>query len=136
MIPRRHRTTGFAMVTAIVLIGLAAMTMTALSITIYTQATRTRLATEDAQLRQLLIAGATFAIEKAQSNTTGHFQVSLPDPLRANAAKLTIDLQPRTSDNEQTAEVEASLPHHRTSQRLKLALQNGAWQIAEARFSE
>jgi hypothetical protein len=120
------------MVTAIFLIALCAMTLTALSVALYTQVHRTQTAAEDAQLRQLLQAGATFALAKAQSNSTGHFDVPLPDPLKEASAQLTIDLKPGPNANTQTADIEAAVPHHRDSQQLLLTLQSGAWQITEA----
>ena len=127
-----RRTSAFAMVTAIVLMGLCAMTLTALSVALRAQALRTQSTIEDAQLRQLLQAGATFAVAKAQTNSTGQFTVPLPDSLKQDSAQLTINLNPGPDATEETAEIEAALPHHHDSQLLFLTLQSGTWQITTA----
>ena len=54
----RKRRSGFAMVIAIFLLSLVAMTLTALSAAIIAEARRTQIQGEGAQLRQLLHAGA------------------------------------------------------------------------------
>jgi hypothetical protein len=124
------------MVIAIVLMGLCAMTLTALGVTLSAQVRRTQIAAEDAQLRQLLLAGATFAREKTVSNSLGKFEVLLPDSLRHDSALLNVDIQAGTSDSERIVQVKASLPHHQNSQRLLLTLQSGAWQIVQATSHE
>jgi hypothetical protein len=124
------------MVIAIVLLGLSAMTLTALGVTFSTQVRRTQMAAEDAQLRQLLLAGATFARDKVVAHSFGKFEVLLPDSLRHDQAVLNVDIQAGASDSERIVEVAASLPRHQTSQRLVLSLQSGAWQITQANPGE
>ena len=58
-------------------------------------------------------------------------KVSLPDILAHNSAELTVDIH-NGSASEKIVEVDASLPHHRQSQQLIFASQNGAWQVSAA----
>jgi hypothetical protein len=122
---------GFAMVTAIMLLSLAAITVTLLGVTITNQVRRTEMAAEDAQLRQLLSAGAAVAQTRVASNSSGRFSISLPDALKQLSAELTVDIHD-VSPAQKIAEVDASLDNHHRSQRLTFALQNGAWQISRA----
>ncbi len=131
--PRRHR--GFAMITAIVLISLTAMTLTVLTATIVTQSRRGQILSDDAQLRQLLTAGAAFAEVKLQSNSSGRFTVPLPESLRRISAELTVEIQ-AGADESRLAEIQASLPHHHLSQRLSFSRQENRWQITGAALGE
>jgi type II secretory pathway component PulK len=126
----KHRT-GFAMITAIMLLSLTAMTITLFGVTLSNQARRTQFAVEDAQLRQLLTAGTALAQTRIQSDSSGRFSVALPDALTQNSAELTVDIHAVPSGNK-IAEVNASLPHHRLSQQLTFSSQNGVWQMTQA----
>ena len=126
----KHRS-GFAMITAIMLLSLTAMTITLLGVTLSNQARRTQFAVEDAQLRQLLTAGTAFAQTRIQSDSSGRFSVPLPDALTQNSAELTVDIHVGPS-GDKIAEVDASLPHHRLSQQLTFSSQNGVWQMTQA----
>ncbi|MGD0388240.1 MAG: hypothetical protein ABSC42_04715 [Tepidisphaeraceae bacterium] len=131
MILRRRRNTGFAMVTAIFLISFTVMTLTVLMATIAAQSRRAQILGRDAQLRQLLTAGAAFADAKLQSDSSGRFSVPLPDSLRQLGADLTVEIQP-PSDEKATADIQASLPHHYLSQRLTFSRQENRWRITDA----
>jgi hypothetical protein len=126
----KHRS-GFAMITAIMLLSLTAMTITLLGVTLSNQARRTQFAVEDAQLRQLLTAGTAFAQTRIQSDSSGRFSVPLPDGLKQESAELTVEIHAGPSGNK-IAEVNASLPHHRLSQQLTFSSQNGVWQMTQA----
>ncbi len=126
----KHRP-GFAMITAIMLLSLTAMTITLLGVTIANQARRTQFAGEDAQLRQLLTAGTAFAQTRISSDSSGRFFVVLPDALKQDSAELTVDIHADSAGNK-IAEVDASLPRHRLSQQLTFSSQNGVWQITNA----
>jgi type II secretory pathway component PulK len=126
----KHRC-GFAMITAIMLLSLTAMTITLLGVTLSNQARRTQFVAQDAQLRQLLTAGTSFAQTRISSDSSGRFSVTLPDALTQDSAKLTVDIHADSSGNK-IAEVDASLPHHRLSQQLTFSSQNGIWQITQA----
>jgi hypothetical protein len=126
----KHRS-GFAMLTAIMLLSLTAMTITLLGVTLSNQARRTQFAGEDAQLRQLLIAGTAFAQTRIPSDSAGRFSVAVPDALWQESAELTVDIR-AGSAGDKIAEVEASFPRHRLSQQLIFTSQNGGWQITAA----
>jgi len=123
------------MVTAIFLISFTVMTLAVLTATIATQCRRAQILGQDAQLRQLLNAGAVFAEAQLQSDSAGRFSVPLPDPLRQLGADLTVEIQPVT-DEKTRAEIEASLPHHYLSQRLRFSRDADHWQITEAALDQ
>ena len=125
------RRSGFAMVTAIMLLSLTAMTITLLGVTLSNQALRTRSIGEDAQLRQLLIAGTAFAQTRIPSDSSGRFSVAVPDALGQESAELTVDIR-AGSAGDKIAEIEASLAHHRLSQQLIFSSQNGVWRVTAA----
>jgi hypothetical protein len=135
MILRRGRNSGFAMVTAIFLMSFTVMTLTVLMATIAAQSRRAQILGQDAQLRQLLTAGAAFADAKLQSNSSGRFSVPLPETLRQFSADLTVESQP-IADEKATAEIEAALPHHHLSQRLSFSRQASGWQITDATLGQ
>lgn len=125
------RRSGFAMVTAIMLLSLCGMAMTVLSVTVYEQAKRAQMQADDAQLRALLNAGAAFAA-KMPSSSQGRIVVPLPDSLGRNSTHLTVDFQSDSTADERIAEISASLPHRQMSQRLILSLQDGVWRTTQA----
>ncbi|MGD0139436.1 MAG: hypothetical protein ABSD28_11210 [Tepidisphaeraceae bacterium] len=131
MISCRRRNSGFAMVTAIFLMSFTVMTLTVLMATIAAQSRRAQILGQDAQLRQLLTAGAAFAEAQLQSNSSGRFSVPLPEALRQLDADLTVEIQ-TPSDEKATADVQAALPHHRLSQRLSFSRQASGWRITDA----
>jgi hypothetical protein len=114
------------MITAIFLMSLVTMTLTVLIAGVVGEARRTQSFTEDAQLRQLLLAGAEIARVQFQ---TSQQPVTLPDALQKEGAKLTITIQSRQSPDDATVEIEASLPHHHMTDQLHLTRTNGQWQI-------
>jgi len=119
------------MVTAIFLMSFTVMTLTVLMATIAAQSRRAQILGQDAQLRQLLTAGAAFAEAQLQSNSSGRFSVPLPEALRQLDADLTVEIQ-TPSDEKATADVQAALPHHRLSQRLSFSRQASGWRITDA----
>jgi hypothetical protein len=67
---RRAKNSAFAAVTAIVLLGLVASTLGAMAMMFAADARRTRDAATEAQLRQLLIAGAASAQQRLDKGPT------------------------------------------------------------------
>ena len=135
MTPVFRRNSGFAMVTAIMLISLTVMTLTVLMATIGDQSRRALVVAEDAQLRQLLDAGADFAQVKLQASSSGRFSVPLPEVLSRLGADLTVEIQGGW-DEKTNAEIEADLPHHRMSQHLTLRRDGDHWRIADATLDQ
>jgi hypothetical protein len=135
MISRRRRNSGLAMVTAIFLISFTVMTLTVLMATIAAQSRRAQILSQDAQLRQLLTAGAAFADAKLQSDSSGRFSVPLPESLVQLSADLTVEIQPGP-DDKTLVEIQASLPHHHLSQRLTFARKEDRWRITDATLGQ
>jgi type II secretory pathway component PulK len=124
---------GFASLTAIVLMGLISMTLTALCVTLNGESRRTLAFAQDTQLRQLLFAGATIARGRLASNSAnGPMSVTLVDSLHEQGAALTLDYHPGQLPNEQIVQIDASLPHRRLSQEIHFVRHDGIWQIASA----
>lgn len=117
------------MITAIMLLSLAAMTITLFSVTIANQARRTELAGDDAQLRQMLMAGA--AAARVHITQSGRFEVPLPDALKRDSGELSVEIR-EEADGGRTAHVEAAIGRHHRSQVLTFSSRNGAWQIVDA----
>jgi type II secretory pathway pseudopilin PulG len=128
------RKKGFAMITAIFLMSLVTMTLTVLMTTIYGDAQRTQSQTEDAQLRQLLLAGTEFAQLNLPNSVSqlGNIPITLPNSLRDDEASLTIEIQTIHSPSDVELEVDATLPHHKMTNHLHLTRQANRWQITEA----
>ncbi len=129
-----NRKKGFAMITAIFLMSLVTMTLTVLMATIYGDAQRTQSQTEDAQLRQLLLAGTEFAQLNLPNSVSqvGNIPMILPDSLRDDGANLIIEIQTIHSPTDVELEVEATLPHHKMTNHLHLTRPADHWQITEA----
>ena len=125
-----RRRSGFAMVTAIVLMSLVGITLTMLTVAMRGDSRRTQLAEDDAQLRQLLLAGSAFAVSHADSN--GHFSVPLPESLRERSAELSVEIQSGQGSDEKIAEIEADIAKHGVSERIHLSRQGGNWRVDRA----
>jgi len=132
MRPERHRP-AFAMVTAIVLMGLIALTLAALGTAFVIQSRRTLALAEDAQLRQLLLAGALEAQSRlAASALDKNIPIALPDELRDRGAALALHPEPNAPTGQAIIQIDAALPRHRMSQRVMLLQIDGRWQITAA----
>jgi Na+-transporting NADH:ubiquinone oxidoreductase subunit NqrC len=130
MTRRRHaKNSAFAAVTAIVLLGLVASTLAAMAMMFAAEARRTRNAAADAQLRQLLIAGAT-EVEQRLSKGQTTFDTKLAAPADG-AIQLTA-----TSDGDAgvRAVVAATLGRRRQEQTLRFSRTAAAagdkWKLA------
>jgi hypothetical protein len=125
------------MVTAIFLLSLVTMTMTVLIAGVSGDARRTQMLSEDAQLRQLSLAGAEVARSQLPADArTGRLPVILPNSLRQNGAALTITIQSGQSPDDIQLEIEASLPRHRMTNHLHLTRTSGRWQIIAASLGD
>ena len=86
---------------------------------------------EDAQLRQLLLAGA----EIARSGFTAHqgqWNIELPDVLKREGARLTVTVESQSSPSEGVLEIDASIPGRRMSEKVHLAETGATWNIVSA----
>lgn len=136
MISHRDSSRGaFATVTAIVLLALAATTLAALAGLFSVDYRRTRDAQTDAQLRQLLIAGAADVSAKAKAwagnAPDATWDVPVPESLAANGGRVTN--QAIVGEN-QTIEVhiKASYLTRTTAQTLRYRHMGGPWILTDA----
>ena len=124
---------GFAAVFAITLIILVGAALVALGRYFADDAKRTRAQAIDAQLRQLLTAGAVLAINEARAGNPPATQrsVSLPRELRDGGARLSIGFWQADNDHLDVS-IRAQLALHTTAQILRLERRDGRWQPVAA----
>jgi type II secretory pathway pseudopilin PulG len=125
---------GFAAVMAIVLIGLVAATLAAVGIMFTSEARRTRSQAADAQLRQLLIAGAAEAQQRLPAGATEFptAAVALPPALGGDGATLSLGCT-REGDTAILVTINATLDTRRrvAAQRLRYGRSGdgAAWRL-------
>jgi hypothetical protein len=128
---------GFATLYAIALLGIVAVALTLLTKQVGYEIRRTKLASDDAQLRQLLLAGAGSALEHAgrwgDAPTSESWEVHLPSSPAANEESLTIVCTPGES-GEVNAEITARLNGRTAMQMLRLKRSAQKWTVSEARW--
>jgi len=134
---RLRRRGGFAAVTSIFLLGLAAMALTALASLTTLEARRTRADAQQAQLRQLLLAGT--ADIRARSAHWGDaapkdekWEVALPSDLSGDGASLNCHAAAAASGGEERVTIEAALDRAHASQILALRRDNDQWRVESA----
>jgi hypothetical protein len=120
---------GFATATALTLLAFVAVLLAAMGTSIGIEARRTRHAAVEAQLRQLLLAGAAAAGEETAA--AGTASVSLPSHLTDDMASLTITMA-MPSPGERTATIDASIAARHARQVVRFALRDGRWDLVSA----
>ncbi|MEA2736609.1 MAG: hypothetical protein QOE14_3060 [Humisphaera sp.] len=124
---RRHDKSAFAAVTAIVLMGLVASTLAALTMMFAADARRTRAAVAEAQFRQLLIAGAADVQQRLDKGQTTF------DHKSAAPADGAVQLTATAEGDAVTAVVSATIGRRHASQTLRFTRSGGAkWRLASA----
>lgn len=133
MIRQGYQRPAFAMTTAIVLTGIIALTLAALGSAFVIQSRRTLALAEDAQLRQLLLAGALEAKSRLATSTMDrNLSITLPDELRDQGASLQLQPEANPPAGQAIFKIDAALPRHRMSQRVTMARRDGRWEIVTA----
>ena len=108
------------MVVVLMLLALISIAVTAMAVSARVDAGRTLLATDQAQLRQLLLVGAGCHPRKNTSMSPGQSEsIALPQSLRDRDTKLLLT---RTADG---FDVDASINRHRAAEHLSQV--NGVW---------
>jgi hypothetical protein len=121
------------MVTAIVLLGMVAIALVTLGAAFVFQSRRTLALAQDAQLRQLLLAGTQEAQSRlAASGLDKNISIELPNDLRQQGASLALQPQPDASAGQAIIQIQAALPRHRMAQRVRLAQHAGGWEVIAA----
>jgi type II secretory pathway component PulK len=122
---------GFATIMAVTLLMLVAVALAAMTVSFAADARRTSAAARDAQLRQLLLAGATEVAERAR---TWPAQVSadrwdMPVPASL-AAAVHLDLAPQDAGKIEVR-VRARFQEHATEQVIRFGRVADRWQILD-----
>jgi type II secretory pathway component PulK len=128
---------GFATLYAIALLGLVAVALTLLTKQVGYEIRRTKLASDDAQLRQLLLAGARSTLEHASrwgdAPTSESWQLDLPSSLAEKEDSLTIVCTPGES-GEVNGEITARVDRRTALQTLRLKRSAQNWTVSEAHW--
>ena len=128
----RGRRRGFATVTAIVIMGLVGATATAMVTMISADYHRTRRLADEAQMRQMFLAGNAQVLDQAQNwnqqPPTEKTLLALPDVLRADEASLVINIAPQGNDAVQVT-MTARIAKHQSREDLTLKRSDGKWRI-------
>ena len=125
-----RRRNGFATLIAIVLMGLIALILTTVTMIFAADARRTRSQRDEAQLRQLLTAGA--AMAKGQLDrapTTQPAPITLPAELNA---KLHFTLAREQDADHVIATIHAALAKRSIEQVVRFERRDGKWQATDA----
>jgi hypothetical protein len=134
---RRGRRGFIASITAVTLIALVTVALTTIVAASVADARRTRRLAVDAQLRQLLQAGATDAAARAESwgdvPAAGSWRLEIPDSLAQRGFRVQLSIPP-TAANQATAVevmVEANSPAAGQAQSLRFSRSAGEWKLED-----
>jgi type II secretory pathway pseudopilin PulG len=128
---RPHGRRGMAMLMAVMMISIIAAALAALTLSFSAQAKRTARQAQDAQLRQLLLAGQ-FAAQQSIGHTAGG-DVALPADLRSEGTSVRYETIPGNKVDETQIRVVARLDGGRTmTQTLRFTRVADHWELRAA----
>jgi len=132
--PKKSR--GFAMLMALAMLGLVAMLLVFLAQYFAWEQRRTRAITADAQLSQLLLAGARDALAKAKSSDLPKdaWTLDLPKPLADEKSSVTLTPHLDSADAA-TITIDAEHDTQKASQALHLIKRSSGWVLSSAELS-
>ena len=134
-----RKSRGFAMLAAIAMLAVVAAVLAALTGQFGGEIRRTRRAFQDAQLRQLLHAGAQDAIERARSwdgaPKAGGWTVQLPQPLAGGDGARVRSQVHSMNETQADIEIEAHFDDRTATQVLHLTRSGGTWSAAGAELN-
>jgi type II secretory pathway component PulK len=125
---KHTRRRGFALIIAITLIGLLGITIGTIGIAMRTDVLRTRQAVDDAQLRQLLLAGAQQARARLAGATPVDGAMTLPQEIAGDGASVQLT-QESTASDQSAVRIDASVGKRQLSQVVHFAHRNDTWQV-------
>jgi hypothetical protein len=129
---KRKTRRGFALIVAIALVAMVAMTIASIGFVMRTEVLRTRAAGDEAQLRQLLLAGTQTARARlAAAGGKADGAMALPDSLAGAGASVSLT-EESTAADQAAVRIEASLGSRRLSQVVHFVQKSGAWQVDAA----
>jgi len=128
---------GFAMLTAIALVALVSVAMAAAAAVFRLDVRRTASAAEEAELRELLMAGERIARERLASAggddpRAGMEAVPLPPSLAADGGSLRLIVTPGPASGTMQVIVEAAVPGRSMSQALRYERGPNGWGLGGA----
>jgi|GEM_PF-2687457 len=123
---------GFVLMMAVVLVGLIGLGIAGIAQVCRIDMVRTRARAQDAQLRELLLAGADVAIARLANGSAVDGMITLPDDLTAQGAKIVLHAQAAAGADAKEVTIEASFSMHQLSQDLHFVRSQGAWQLNSA----
>jgi hypothetical protein len=123
---------GFAMLMALAILGTVAVTLLVLSRHFADDVLRTRNVTREAQLSQLLLAGAEDAMQRSR-NWSGppqkqQWEIELPRELSSSSTKLSVDLTPM-DDRKADLIIEAQMGRQAAVQTIHFQLADDTWAV-------
>ena len=121
---------GVAAITAVSLLALVGVTLAAMGSLFAAEARRTRDATTEAQLRQLLLSGAAVAGQRAPF--TAEATIELPPLLAADGARLVLRPVKPADGDAVVIDVQAAFADRRMTQRVRYAQRDGRWRVDSA----
>ena len=136
MTSRHKQPRGFAMLMALAMLGLVAMLLVFLAHYFAWEQKRTRTVSADAQLSQLLLAGAQDALAKVKSSDLPQnpWNLDLPKPLADE--KAAVKLTPHAeSPQTATITIDAHYDAQQASQTLHLHKAEAGWTLGSAELA-
>ena len=131
---RRGRS-GFILLTAILMIGFVAIALVAMSAAASSQSRHQSADVQEAQLEQLLLAGAQDVLQRLKNDAgTTDFkptQVQLPEAL-ARIATIEVRIQPESIDASAKATIRATMNGKSANQTISLRKAESTWRITAA----
>jgi len=128
------RRAGMALITAVTLLALVSVAVASIGMTFALSAKRTAAAQNEAQLRQLLLAGANAAL--AHLNTPASTQpadrasqIDVPVPAVLVGGRVTVSFQQSSDTAALTAQVRATLATQDREEVLHLSHAGDRWQV-------
>jgi hypothetical protein len=131
---RRSRRRGMAMLLALALVALAGAAAVAVTAAVTRDFQRTHREGDDAQLRQLLLAGAADVSARLQAGqgATEAWSVALPKELVDRGGTLRVSPSRDPKDGEIVLTVHAELSRRAREQELHFTRTDGRWRITSA----
>jgi len=132
----RHRCGGMAMIIAVAMTAMVGIALLALATRFATEAKMSRHAAQDAQVRQLLLAGTATARHRlGQPETPDHdkpLTVQAPADPNGDDMSLVLRFESLDADNSQRVLVDARVGKRQLRQSLRFELQETKWRLVEA----
>jgi hypothetical protein len=132
--PRRSRRHGMAMLLALALVALAAAAAVAVTAAVSRDFRRTQREADEAQLRQLLLAGTADASARLQAgqDVGQPWSVELPKELGDRGGALRVTSSADAKNGDVVLTVHAELSHRAREQELHFIPTDGRWRVTRA----